>query len=339
MALKFITHFQWISIALNPPDSRAGLWDDEEGFYYDVMRMPDGDTIRLKVRSLVGLLPLCAATVFDADVVDRNPAFMERVAEFNRHFADAAPSLAHPPGPSPEGHRLIALVDEPRLRRILAALLDEDEFLGPHGIRSISRRHLEAPCEFDWAGQRYSVHYLPAESDTGMFGGNSNWRGPVWFPMNLVILRGLIQLHGYYGERLKVECPTGSGRELNLLEVAEEIAARLASDFTEDGDGRRPVFGGPRAVPERPALARPAAVPRVLPRRQRRRPRGEPPDRLDRHRRAAADARGLMRLPPRPTIYEINTAVWLERLGGIAWPRCRTPTGTRWPRSPWTPCG
>ena len=244
MALKFITHFQWIAIALNPPDSRAGLWDDEEGFYYDVMRMPDGDTIRLKVRSLVGLLPLCAATVFDTDVVDRNPAFMERVAEFNRHFADAIPTLAHPPGPSPEGHRLLALVDEPRLRRILAAMLDEDEFLGPHGIRSISRRHLDAPCEFDWAGQRYSVHYLPAESDTGMFGGNSNWRGPVWFPMNLVILRGLIQLHGYYGERLKVECPTGSGREMDLLEVATEIATRLARTFTEDGDGRRPVFGG-----------------------------------------------------------------------------------------------
>ena len=123
-------------------------------------------------------------------------------------------------------------------------MLDEDEFLGPHGIRAISRRHLEQPCIFDWGGQEYNVHYLPAESDTGMFGGNSNWRGPVWFPMNVVILRGLTQLHRYYGDRLKVECPTGSGHEMNLLEVATEIATRLATTFTEDEHGRRPVFGG-----------------------------------------------------------------------------------------------
>ena len=220
------------------------LWDEQDGFYYDVMRMPDGATIRLKVRSLVGLLPLCAATVFDGDLVDQNPALMQRVEEFARHFADAVPALAHLPGPSPEGRRLLSLVDEPRLRRILARMLDEEEFLGPHGIRAISRRHLEEPCVFDWAGQHYEVRYLPAESDTGMFGGNSNWRGPVWFPMNLVILRGLLQLHGYYGDRLKIECPTGSGREMNLLQVAIEIGTRLATTFTEDEDGRRPVFGG-----------------------------------------------------------------------------------------------
>jgi hypothetical protein len=206
--------------------------------------MPDGQTIRLKVRSLVGLLPLCAATVFEADVIDRNPEFMERAAKFVEHFSDAVPALAHLPGPSPEGRRLLSLVDEDRLRRILAAMLDEEEFLGPHGIRAISRRHLEQPCVFEWGGQRYDVHYLPAESDTGMFGGNSNWRGPVWFPMNLVILRGLLQLFGYYRERLTVECPTGSGRQMNLLQVATEISRRLTSTFTEDEQGRRPVFGG-----------------------------------------------------------------------------------------------
>jgi hypothetical protein len=139
---------------------------------------------------------------------------------------------------------MVSLVDEGRLRRILAALLDENEFLGPHGIRSISRRHLDAPCEFDWDGRRYSVRYLPAESDTGMFGGNSNWRGPVWFPMNLVILRGLFQLHRYYGDRFKVECPTGSGREMTLLEVTGEIGRRLTRTFTRDEHGRRPVYGG-----------------------------------------------------------------------------------------------
>jgi hypothetical protein len=244
MALKFITHFLWISIAMHPPDGETALWDEEDGFYYDVMRMQDGNLIRLKVRSVVGLLPVCAATVFDADVVDRNPEFMERVAAFADRFSDAVPSLAHLPGPSPEGHRIMALVEENRLRRILAVMLDEDEFLGAHGIRAVSRRHLDAPCVFDWAGQEYTVRYLPAESDADTFGGNSNWRGPVWFPMNLVILRGLIQLYRYYGDRLKVECPTGSGRELNLLEVAVEIGRRLSTTFTEDGNGRRPVFGG-----------------------------------------------------------------------------------------------
>jgi hypothetical protein len=244
MALKFISHFQWIAIALDPPGPGSGLWDEQDGFYYDVMRMPDGATIRLRVRSLVGLLPLCAATVFDGDLVEAHPEMMERVATFAGRFADVVPALAHLPGPSPEGRRMLALVDEPRLRRILAAMLDEDEFLGPHGIRAISRRHLDEPCVFDWGGQRHEVHYLPAESDTGMFGGNSNWRGPVWFPMNLVILRGLVQLHAYYGDRLTVECPTGSGRQMNLLEVAREIGGRLATTFTNDEHGRRPVFGG-----------------------------------------------------------------------------------------------
>jgi hypothetical protein len=244
MALKFITHFMWIAIALNPPDGDTELWDDEDGFYYDVMRMPDGNTIPLKVRSLVGLLPLCAATVFDAEVVDRNPEFMQHVAEFLGHFADAVPALGHLPGPNPDGHRILALVDEQRLRRILSTMLDEEEFLGAHGIRALSRRHLDKPCVFDWAGQEYVVRYLPAESDSAMFGGNSNWRGPVWFPMNLVILRALGQMHHYYGDSFKVECPTGSGREMNLLEVATEIGMRLATTFTTDDHGRRPVFGG-----------------------------------------------------------------------------------------------
>jgi hypothetical protein len=244
MALKFIAHFGWISIALDPPGSDTGLWDEEDGFYYDAMRMPDGAKIPLKVRSLVGLLPLCAATVFEPDMVDRHPVLVERVAAFIARFSDAVPELATLPGPNPEGRRLVSLVDERRLKRILATMLDEAEFLGAHGIRGISRRHRDAPCVFEWGGQEHVVRYLPAESDTGMFGGNSNWRGPVWFPMNLVILRALMQLHRYYGERLKVECPTGSGRELNLLEVAAEIATRLATTFTEDEHGRRPVFGG-----------------------------------------------------------------------------------------------
>jgi hypothetical protein len=244
MALKFVSHFEWIAIAQNPPGADTPLWDEQDGFFYDVMRMPDGATFPLKVRSLVGLLPLCAATVFDADVVDRHPDVLERARAFAEHLAESVPSLAHLPGPGENGRRLLALVSEPQLRQILAVMLDESEFLGPHGIRSISRRHLDEPCRFDWGGQHYEVRYLPAESDTGMFGGNSNWRGPVWFPMNLVILRALLQLHRYYGDAFKVECPTGSGRELHLADVAAEIAARLTRTFTEDEHGRRPVFGG-----------------------------------------------------------------------------------------------
>ena len=244
MALKFISHFLWIAVAMNPPEGDTELWDQEDGFYYDVMRMPDGQTIQLKVRSLVGLLPLCAATVFDGDLVERYPWVLEGLQEFAERFSDSLPHLADAADTSPEGRRLMALVDEERLKRILAVMLDEDEFLGTHGIRAISRRHLDHPVEFDWGGQHYEVRYLPAESDTGMFGGNSNWRGPVWFPMNLVILRGLVQLHRYYGDRLKVECPTGSGRQMDLLEVAAEIGRRLVTTFTEDENGRRPVFGG-----------------------------------------------------------------------------------------------
>jgi hypothetical protein len=244
MLLKFTAHFVWIAVAMNPPDGETALWDEQDGFYYDVMRMPDGQTISLKVRSLVGLLPLCAASVFDSELIDRHPELLTGLDKFVARFSDALPQLANRPGPNPEGRRIAALLDEQRIRRILQVMLDEAEFLGPHGIRAISRRHLEQPVIFDWAGQEYNVHYLPAESDTGMFGGNSNWRGPVWFPMNIVILRGLAQLHRYYGDRLKVECPTGSGNQLNLQEVASEIGARLATTFTEDENGHRPVFAG-----------------------------------------------------------------------------------------------
>ena len=246
MALKFITHFEWIAIALDPPGGDTALWDEEDGFYYDVMRMPDGTTIPLKVRSLVGLLPLCAATVFDADVIDRNPAFMERAADVRRALLRRRAGARPPARPEPRGPAAA------RARRRDAAAAD------PRGAcstrRSSSARTGSArspagtstqPCVFDWGGQRYEVHYLPAESDTGMFGGNSNWRGPVWFPMNLVILRGLLQLHRYYGDRLKVECPTGSGRELNLLRGRRrDRPTRLTHDVHRGRDGRRPVFGG-----------------------------------------------------------------------------------------------
>jgi hypothetical protein len=233
----------WIAAAMNPPDGDS-LWDEQDGFYYDVMRMPDGSTQQLRVRSLVGLLPLCAATVIEPEMLERVPELLARFEAFVEEYKDSIPALAQRPGPSVEDRRMSGLVGEQRLRRILAIMLDESEFLGPHGIRAISRYHAEHPYIFDIAGQEFRVDYEPAESSTGMFGGNSNWRGPVWFPMNIIILRALRQLHKYYGENLKVECPTGSGNEMNLLEVSEEIGRRLASIFLRGEDGRRPVFGG-----------------------------------------------------------------------------------------------
>jgi len=244
MALKFISHSLWIAVAMNPPEGDTELWDEQDGFYYDVMRMPDGQRIQLRVRSLVGLLPICAATVFEGTLVERHPWVVEGVQDFVARFGDTLAHFAEAAEPNADGRRLLALVDEERLRRILGVMLDEQEFLGAHGIRALSRRHLEQPYRFDWGGQTNEVHYLPAESDSGMFGGNSNWRGPVWFPMNLVILRALIQLHRYYGDDMKVECPAGSGNAANLLDVADEIGRRLTSTFTNDEDGRRPVFGG-----------------------------------------------------------------------------------------------
>src|SRR5450755_959394 len=243
MAAKFALHFVWIAAAMNPPDGDE-LWDEEDGFYYDVMRMPDGSTQQLRVRSLVGLLPMCAATVIEPEMLERLPGLRAQWEKFVARYQDSIPALAQRPGPSVGGQRLASLVGEQRLRRILAIMLDESEFLGPHGIRAISRYHADHPYIFDIAGQEFRVDYEPAESHTGMFGGNSNWRGPVWFPMNMVIVRGLMQLHQYYGDNLKVECPTGSGNEMNLSEVASEIGRRLAAIFTRGEDGRRPVFGG-----------------------------------------------------------------------------------------------
>ncbi|MGZ4269058.1 MAG: MGH1-like glycoside hydrolase domain-containing protein [Solirubrobacteraceae bacterium] len=243
MAVKFLMHFVWIAAAMNPPDGDS-LWDEEDGFYYDVMRMPDGSTQQLRVRSLVGLLPLCAATVIEPAMLERVPDLLGRFEAFVEEYKDSIPSLAQRPGPGVGGNRMPALVGEQRLRRILAVMLDESEFLSPHGIRAVSRYHADHPYVFDIAGQEFRVDYEPAESHTGMFGGNSNWRGPVWFPMNIVILRGLTQLHRYYGDKLKVQCPTGSGNEMNLQEVADEIGRRLASIFLRGPDGRRPVFGG-----------------------------------------------------------------------------------------------
>src|SRR5260370_29931613 len=224
----------------------GGMWDEEDGFYYDVLRLPDGNATRLKVRSMVGLLPLCAVTAVDKQQRERAPRLTAQMIERVRRMPELFESI-HPTGPGHLGvaeRGILGLVNQDRLRRILTRMLDENEFLSPYGIRSLSRYHAEHPYVFSAGGQEYRVNYLPAESDTGMFGGNSNWRGPVWMPVNALLIRALLSFYLYYGDNFKIECPTGSGKLMNLFEVAREIANRLASIFLRDKSGRRPVYGG-----------------------------------------------------------------------------------------------
>ena len=223
-----------------------GMWDEEDGFYYDVLRLPDGRATRLKVRSMVGLLPICAITVVEPSQRERVPSLLQTFMERLRRMPDLLDSI-HPTGPGHQGvgeRGILGLVNQDRLRRILSRMLDENEFLSPYGIRALSRYHDEHPYVFSVHGNEYRVNYLPAESDTGMFGGNSNWRGPVWMPVNALLIRALLQYYLYYGDNFKVECPTGSGKWMNLFEVSREIANRLISIFLRDEAGRRPVYGG-----------------------------------------------------------------------------------------------
>jgi hypothetical protein len=200
----------------------------------------------------VGLLPMCATTVIDADLIARYPRIAGQVRAFVERNQDLLANIADPLVPGVQGRRILSLVNEAKLRRILARMLDEERFLGPYGIRSISRWHMDHPYTFDVHGAEYRVQYEPAESTTGMFGGNSNWRGPVWFPINLLLIRALITQYRYYGNDLKVECPTGSGKMMTLFEVARELERRLAATFLRDKDGRRPVYGGTRLFQEDP---------------------------------------------------------------------------------------
>ena len=245
-AEALLENFAWIAAATSHvgPDGTS-LWDEQDGFFYDVLRNPDGTSTPLKVRSLVGLMPLAAATVVDAGVRAEFPGLVRAVAGFlTRHPVVTAAMPAQGRQLDETGPVLFALFDEARLRRILARMLDEDEFLGPYGIRSVSRWHAGHPYVLTVGGQEYRVGYLPAESDTGMFGGNSNWRGPVWFPINVMLIRALLNLYVYFGDGFTVECPTGSGRQLSLYQVAHELSDRLVGTFLPGADGRRPVHGG-----------------------------------------------------------------------------------------------
>ncbi len=245
MIIKFAEHFFYIASAMNKPGA-DGMWDEEDGFYYDLLRLPDGSATRLKVRSMVGLLPLCATTIVEASVRERVPRAAHHLQERLRRMPELLRTI-HPTGPGHFGvaeRGIMALVTPERLRRILTKMLDENEFFGPYGIRSISKFHEQHPYVLNVQGQEYRVDYLPAESNTGMFGGNSNWRGPVWMPVNVLLIRALLNFYLYYGDNFKIECPTGSGKLMNLFEVSKEISDRLTRIFLRGEDGRRPVYGG-----------------------------------------------------------------------------------------------
>jgi len=239
VASKFWEHFVNIAHAMNT----LGLWDDEDGFYYDVLHVPDNREMALKVRSMVGLIPLYAVETFEAERIGRFPAFSRRLDWFIDNRPDLTAGVGCMRTPGVRGRRLFSIVAPEKLRRVLHRMLDETEFLSPYGIRSVSQKHRVEPYTLQSDGMSYQVKYEPAESSTGLFGGNSNWRGPIWFPVNFLLIESLQKFHHYLGDDFKVECPTGSGHQLTLAEVATELSRRLTRLFLRDASGRRPIFG------------------------------------------------------------------------------------------------
>jgi hypothetical protein len=252
MALKFIEHYLWIAASMAHAGEDVGMWDDEDGFFYDVLRLPNGHAKRLKVRSMVGLLPFCAVTVFEGALLKKYPQLVPRLRSFLESRPELTTYIQDPSKRGEHGRLLASVLNETKLRRVLARMLDQREFLSPYGIRSVSRYHAKHPYVFPHADQQFRVGYIPAESDSAMFGGNSNWRGPIWIPVNVLIIRALLQYYAYYGNSFVVECPTGSGRRLTLYQVAEDLGQRLASIFLRDGRGRRPVYGGTKKFQDDP---------------------------------------------------------------------------------------
>jgi len=244
LATKFFEHFMWIAHVMSQCGGQAtGLWDPEDGFFYDVLRLPDGTVAPLKVRSLAGLWPLLAVETIEPEVLEQQRDFTRRMRWFTRNRPHLGGNLACTDVPGVGGRILTALLTRERLVSVLRTMLDEDEFLSPYGIRSLSKVHLAQPYTVSYGEETFSIDYQPAESRTGLLGGNSNWRGPVWFPINYLIVESLQKFHRYYGEDLKVECPTGSGVMMTLDEVAQDLSRRLIRLFTRDLVGRRPVYG------------------------------------------------------------------------------------------------
>ncbi|MBW2407762.1 MAG: glucosidase [Deltaproteobacteria bacterium] len=254
-ASKYFEHFLRIARSMTG-DYRSGLslWNEEDGFFYDVLHLPDGSVVPLKVRSLVGLIPLLAVETLEHDLVESMPVFKRRMKWFfeNRVFLRDSGNVACVEHPGEKSRRLLSIVNRNRLVRVLAPMLDENEFLSEYGIRSLSKYHKAHPYTFYVDGQPYTISYQPAESESILFGGNSNWRGPVWFPINYLLIESLQKLHHYYGDSLKVECPTGSGHKMTLGEVAAELSLRLIRLFLRNDSGERPIYGGQRQFKNNP---------------------------------------------------------------------------------------
>jgi hypothetical protein len=244
VASKFWEHFVYIARAMNHRDKDGlSLWDEDEGFFFDVLHTPQGERIPMCVRSMVGLIPLYAAQTLEPELLERMPAFKRRLDWFVAHRPDLTENMACMRAEGQAERRLLSITDRDQLERILKIMLDEDEFLSDYGIRALSRRHRDQPYTLSLEGREHSVDYEPGESSTGLFGGNSNWRGPIWMPVNYLLIQALRRPHEYYGSDFKVECPTGSGRFYDLNETANEISSRIISLFRRDESGRRPVLG------------------------------------------------------------------------------------------------
>jgi len=244
IATKFFEHFLYIAQAMNEIGSTGiSIWDDEDEFFYDVLHAHGGRSMPMKIRSMVGVIPLFAVTTIEPALLEQLPEFRARLEWFLEHRPKLAALVSRWQEPGMGERRLLALARGHRMKRVLKRILDETEMLSAYGVRALSRHHLDHPYTLDVGGMQYTVRYLPAESDSGLFGGNSNWRGPIWFPVNYLIVEALQQYHHYYGDDFKVECPTGSGRFLTLDEIATELSERLARLFLLDADGRRPVLG------------------------------------------------------------------------------------------------
>ena len=244
IATKFFEHFLHIAEAM--ADFRrtgTGLWDEADGFYYDALEAADGSVHRMRLRSMVGLIPLFAVEVLEPEVLNRLPGFHRRLRWFLNYRPDLADLVSRWEVPGKGERHLLSLLRGHRMKSLFRYMLDETEFLSDYGIRAMSKVHEQDPYRFHWGGQQIEVRYLPAESDSYMFGGNSNWRGPIWMPVNFLLVESMQRFHHYYGDDFKIECPTGSGNYVTILEASEEIARRLSRIFVKDGQGRRPVFG------------------------------------------------------------------------------------------------
>jgi hypothetical protein len=252
VASKFLEHFVYISRAMNNLGGQGiELWDEQDGFFYDVLRLRDGKSSRLRLRSMVGLIPLFAVETLESDLIDRLPGFKRRMQWFVENLPEFAPFI-ETRTTATSIQRFLSLVGRERLRRVLAVMLDESEFLSPYGVRSLSRRHRDHPYTVRLARKDYRVGYEPGESETDRFGGNSNWRGPVWFPVNFLIIEALQKYHYFFGSDFQIECPTGSGHFMDLWQVSLELERRLTRIFLRDEHGRRPVYGDSRQFQENP---------------------------------------------------------------------------------------